>query len=144
MKHYHIVSPVKYRKVLLDEEVMQIVRETAVGIGERHEIEIEAIGMDRVPSVVAFYSQQVYYFYMKVKKYKRYRLFLIMSFIPFLSLYFYATPLCAEEIPLPQKNIKGFFELDLSTQITTRTVVEETNPGVNFDGDAESTYNRSK
>jgi len=44
--HYHIVFPVKYRKVLLDEEVIKIIRETAKGIEERYEIEIEAMGMD--------------------------------------------------------------------------------------------------
>ena len=44
--HYHIVFPVKYRKALLDKEVTEIIQETAVGIGERYEIEIEAIGMD--------------------------------------------------------------------------------------------------
>lgn len=46
--HYHIVFPVKYRKVLLDEEVVRIIRETAVGIQERYEVEIEAVGMDGV------------------------------------------------------------------------------------------------
>ena len=45
--HYHIVFPVKYRKVLLDEEVVEIIRETAIGIGQRYAIEMEAIGMDR-------------------------------------------------------------------------------------------------
>lgn len=44
--HYHIVFPVKYRKALLDEEVTEIIRETAEGIQERYEIEIEAVGMD--------------------------------------------------------------------------------------------------
>ena len=45
--HYHIVFPVRYRKTLLDEEVVGIIRETAVGIGERYAIEMEAMGMDR-------------------------------------------------------------------------------------------------
>ena len=45
--HYHIVFPVKYRKALLDEEVVGIIRETAVGIGERYAIEMEAMGMDK-------------------------------------------------------------------------------------------------
>ena len=45
--HYHIVFPVKYRKALLDSEVTEIIRETAIGIEERYEIEIEALGMDR-------------------------------------------------------------------------------------------------
>ncbi len=45
--HYHIVFPVKYRKALLDREVEEIIRETVIGIQERYEIEIEALGMDR-------------------------------------------------------------------------------------------------
>jgi putative transposase len=44
--HYHIVFPVKYRKVLLDKDVVEIIRETAVGIQERYEIEMERMGMD--------------------------------------------------------------------------------------------------
>ncbi len=45
--HYHIVFPVKYRKALLDKEVVGIIKETALGIQERYEIEVEAMGMDR-------------------------------------------------------------------------------------------------
>jgi len=45
--HYHLVFPVKYRKALLDREVEQIVTETARGIMERYDIEMEALGMDR-------------------------------------------------------------------------------------------------
>ena len=45
--HYHIVSPVKYRKVLLDAEVTAIIQETAQGIAERYAIEMEAIGCDK-------------------------------------------------------------------------------------------------
>ena len=44
---YHIVFPVKYRKVLLVGEVVEIIRETAIGIEERYAIEFEAMGMDR-------------------------------------------------------------------------------------------------
>ncbi|MBI5747048.1 MAG: IS200/IS605 family transposase [Nitrospirae bacterium] len=44
--HYHIVFPVKYRKALLDREVVEIIRETAIGIQKRYEIEIEAMGTD--------------------------------------------------------------------------------------------------
>jgi putative transposase len=44
--HYHLVFPVKYRKVLLDRDVVEIIRETAIGIQERYEIEIERMGMD--------------------------------------------------------------------------------------------------
>ena len=43
----HIVFPVKYRKALLDDEVTQIIEETAQGISERYEIEMEAIGTDK-------------------------------------------------------------------------------------------------
>ncbi len=39
--------PVKYRKALLDEEVTEIIRETAHGIEERYEIEMEALGTDK-------------------------------------------------------------------------------------------------
>ena len=39
--------PVKYRKALLDEDVVEIIRETAIGIEERYEIEIETLGMDK-------------------------------------------------------------------------------------------------
>ena len=45
--HYHIVFPVKYRKSLLDDEVTKIIQETAIGIEERYEIEMEAIGTDK-------------------------------------------------------------------------------------------------
>jgi putative transposase len=37
---------VKYRKALLDSDVVEIIRETAIGIQERYEIEIERMGMD--------------------------------------------------------------------------------------------------
>jgi REP-associated tyrosine transposase len=45
--HYHIVFPVEYGKALLDEEVVQIIKETALGIQERCAIEIEVMGMDK-------------------------------------------------------------------------------------------------
>lgn len=45
--HYHVVFPVKYRKALLDKEVVQIIAETARGIGERYDIEMERIGCDK-------------------------------------------------------------------------------------------------
>ena len=45
--HYHIVFPVKYRKVLLDKMVIKIIEETAEGIQERYAIEMEALGMDK-------------------------------------------------------------------------------------------------
>jgi putative transposase len=44
--HYQIVFPVKYRKALLDREVVEIIRATAEGIQERYEIEMERMGMD--------------------------------------------------------------------------------------------------
>ena len=44
--HYHIVFPVKYRKALIDEEVTDIITETASGISERYAIEMEAMGCD--------------------------------------------------------------------------------------------------
>jgi putative transposase len=44
--HYHTVFPVKYRKGLIDEEVVEIIRQTALGIEQRYAIEIEAPGMD--------------------------------------------------------------------------------------------------
>jgi putative transposase len=37
---------VKYRKALLDRDVVEIIRETAIGIQERYEIDLERIGMD--------------------------------------------------------------------------------------------------
>ena len=36
----------KYRKALLDRDVVEIIRETAIGIQERYEIDLERIGMD--------------------------------------------------------------------------------------------------
>jgi putative transposase len=45
--HYHIVFPVKYRKVLLEEDVVEIIKETACGIEERYAIEFESLGMDK-------------------------------------------------------------------------------------------------
>ena len=45
--HYHIVFPVKYRSGFLDDEVTQIIVETAEAIQERYSIEMEAVGCDR-------------------------------------------------------------------------------------------------
>ena len=45
--HYHVVFPVKYRKALLDEEVVGIIMETEPGISGRYAIEMESIGCDR-------------------------------------------------------------------------------------------------
>ena len=44
--HYHIVFLVKYRKMLLKKEVIEVIRETSKGIAERYAIEIEGLGMD--------------------------------------------------------------------------------------------------
>lgn len=45
--HYHVVFPVKYRRALLDEEVVKIITETAAEISQRYDIEFEQIGCDR-------------------------------------------------------------------------------------------------
>ena len=45
--HYHIVFPVKYRRALLDDEMVEIITQTALGISERYDIEFERIGCDR-------------------------------------------------------------------------------------------------
>ncbi len=45
--HYHVVFPVKYRRALLDEEVVGIIVETAEEIAARYEIEFEQVGCDR-------------------------------------------------------------------------------------------------
>ena len=44
--HYHIVFPVKYRKALLSDVVVQEIKEISKGIAERYELEIEQIGCD--------------------------------------------------------------------------------------------------
>jgi len=44
--HYHVVFPVKYRKVLLKEAVCITLWETLRGIEERYDIEFEQIGLD--------------------------------------------------------------------------------------------------
>ena len=45
--HYHIVFPVKYRKALLEVEVVGKIKGVAEGIEERYGIEIERIGCDK-------------------------------------------------------------------------------------------------
>jgi putative transposase len=44
-----VVFPVKYRKTLLDEEVVQIITETALETGDRHDMEFERMGGDGNP-----------------------------------------------------------------------------------------------
>jgi len=43
---YHLVTAVKYRKVLVDKEVEKCIRETMRGISERYNIVIDEIGFD--------------------------------------------------------------------------------------------------
>ncbi len=43
---YHYVCPAKYRKVIFDEEVDEILKETCVGIEKRYEIKFLEIGTD--------------------------------------------------------------------------------------------------
>ena len=45
--HYHVVVPVKDRKALLDDEVVQIIVETADEIQARYDLEFETVGGDR-------------------------------------------------------------------------------------------------
>ena len=45
--YYHIVFPVKYRKVLLDEAVTTMIQETAAEIAKRFPFEMEAMGADQ-------------------------------------------------------------------------------------------------
>lgn len=44
---FHIVFPVKYRKALLDEPVVLAIKEIALAMQERYEMELERIGCDR-------------------------------------------------------------------------------------------------
>jgi len=44
---YHVVTAVKYRKALLNNEVEECIRETMKGISERYEIAIDEIGFDK-------------------------------------------------------------------------------------------------
>jgi putative transposase len=43
---YHFVTAVKYRKVLLKPEVVEVIRETMKGINERYNIIIDELGFD--------------------------------------------------------------------------------------------------
>ena len=45
--HYHIVFPVKYRKALLEDKIVQKIKEIACDISERYEVEIAEIGCDQ-------------------------------------------------------------------------------------------------
>ena len=44
---YHYVCPAKYRKVVFDKEVDEILKETCVGIEKRYEIKFLEIGTDK-------------------------------------------------------------------------------------------------
>jgi len=44
---YHIVTAVKYRKALLNNEVEECIREILKGISERYEIVIDEVGFDQ-------------------------------------------------------------------------------------------------
>src|SRR3989339_2275578 len=44
--HYHLVSPVKYRRVLLSEPIVHAIRDIANQLVERYELEIEELGCD--------------------------------------------------------------------------------------------------
>ena len=44
---YHMVTAVKYRKALLNNEVEECIKETMKGISERYEILIDEIGFDQ-------------------------------------------------------------------------------------------------
>ena len=45
--HYHIVFPVKYRKALLADDVVEIITEVTRGLAERYDMEFERLGCDR-------------------------------------------------------------------------------------------------
>lgn len=62
---------------------------------------------------------------------------LFTSFI--LSTLFFCPPLYAQEVRPSPRSVKGFYELGLFTQVSTRRVVEEISPGEVFEGDAVST-----
>src|SRR3982074_2925625 len=44
--HYHLVFPVKFRKRLLDESVVAVLREVSGEIAERYAVDIEGLGCD--------------------------------------------------------------------------------------------------
>ncbi len=44
---YHFVFPAKYRRVVIDEDVDQVIKETCMEIGKRYEINFVEIGTDK-------------------------------------------------------------------------------------------------
>ena len=44
---YHFVCPAKYRRVVIDEDVDRVIKETCEGIQERYEIRFLEVGTDK-------------------------------------------------------------------------------------------------
>jgi len=44
--HFHIVFPVKYRKALLSEPIVRYIKNVAIQISEKYDLEIEEMGCD--------------------------------------------------------------------------------------------------
>ena len=44
---YHFVCPAKYRRVVIDEEVDKVIKETCIEISKRYEVEFLEIGTDK-------------------------------------------------------------------------------------------------
>ena len=44
---YHFVFPTKYRRVVIDDEVEEVIKETSIEISKRYEIYFLEIGTDR-------------------------------------------------------------------------------------------------
>ena len=44
--HYHLVFPVKYRHALISEPIVKQIKEIAIKISERYELEVEEVGCD--------------------------------------------------------------------------------------------------
>jgi putative transposase len=57
--HYHLVFPIKYRKALLNADVVATMRETMKGIEERYDLNIEQFGDDKnhVHLLVSFHPK---------------------------------------------------------------------------------------
>lgn len=62
---YHFVFPTKYRRVVIDEEVDQVIKETCIKIRKRYEVDFLEIGTDKdcvhliVQSVSKYSSVQI-------------------------------------------------------------------------------------
>lgn len=57
--HYHIVFPVKYRKALLSEPVVQTLKQVTEALSERYELEVEQMGTDHdhIHLLLSFHSK---------------------------------------------------------------------------------------